>query len=131
MTSMGLYTNFVSFTTCSDKVGLVKTLLHRTYEISSSWILFNEEISNVKDMLMKNMYPSHLIDKEVKCFLHNKFSTNNSNAVKQTQITLYYKLPYLDSFFNNTKKKIKESCKRFCKKSNIKIVLPALKLAIC
>ena len=107
MTSVGLYTNFVSFTPYSYKIGLIKTLIHRTYEISSSWTSFNEEISNVKHLLMKNMYPSYLIDKQVKRFLHNKFSTNYCNAVKESKTTLHYKLPYIGSFSNNTKKKIK------------------------
>ena len=62
MTSIGLYTNFVSFIPYSYKLGLIKTLIHHTYEISSSWTSFNEEIS-VKHLLMKNMYPSYLIDK--------------------------------------------------------------------
>ena len=39
--SVGLYTNFVSFTTYSYKIGLIKTLKHRTYEISSSWSSVN------------------------------------------------------------------------------------------
>ena len=73
------------------------------------------------------MYPSYLIDKQVKCFLHNKFSTNNSNAVKQTKTTLYYKLPYIGLFSNNTKKKTKELRKKFCKESNIKIVFSPFK----
>ena len=77
------------------------------------------------------MYHSYLIDKQVKCFLHNKFSTNDSNAVKQTKTTLYYKLLYIDLFSNNTKKKTKELRKKFCQKSNIKIVFSPLKLAIC
>ena len=128
---MGLYTNFASFTPYSCKTGLIKTLIHRTYEISSSCALFNEEISNVKHLLVKNMYPSYFIDKQVKCFLHNKLSNNSSNAVKQTKTTLYYKLPYIDLFSNNTKKKTKELRKKFCKKSNIKIVFSPLKLAIC
>ena len=110
MTSIGLYTNFVSFTPYSYKIGLIKTLIHRTYEISSSWASFNEEISNVKHLLMKNMYPSYVIDKQVKRFLHNKFSTNYCNAVKESKTTLHYKLPYIGSFSNNTKKKIKELC---------------------
>ena len=55
---------------------------------------------------MKNMYPSYLIDKQVKRFLHNKFSTNYCNAVKESKTTLYYKLPYIGSFSNNTKNKI-------------------------
>ena len=32
---------------------------------------------------MKNTYPSYLIDKQAKRSLHNKFSTNNCNAVKE------------------------------------------------
>ena len=66
MTSIGLCINFVSFT--PYKIGLIKTLIHCTYEISSSWASFNEEISNLKHLLMKNMYPRYLIDKQVKRF---------------------------------------------------------------
>ena len=36
-TSIGLYTNFTSFTPFSYKIGLIKTLLHHAFEISSSW----------------------------------------------------------------------------------------------
>ena len=60
------------------------------------------------------MHPSYLIDKQVKCFLHNKFSTNNSNAVEEFKTALCYMLPYIGSFSNNTKKKIKELCQKFC-----------------
>ena len=68
MTSIGLYTNFVSFTLYSYEIGLIKTLIYCTLEISSSWTSSNEEISNVKHLLIKNMYPSYLIDKQVKRF---------------------------------------------------------------
>ena len=67
MTSTVLYTNFVNFTPYSYKIGSIKTLIHRAYEISSSWTSFNKEISNVKHLLIKNMYPSYLIDQQVKC----------------------------------------------------------------
>ena len=127
MTSIGLYTNFVSFTPYSYKIGLIKTLIHRTYEISSSWTSFNEEISNVKHLLMKNVYPSYVTDQQVKRFLHNTFSTNYCIAVKESKTALYYKLPYIGSFSNNTKKKSKELCKKFCKSSNINIVFSPFK----
>ena len=42
--SNGLYTNFSSFTPFSCKIGLIKTLIHRTYAIISSWNLFHDEI---------------------------------------------------------------------------------------
>ena len=76
---------------------------------------------------MKNMYPSYLIAKKVKCFLHNKFSTNYSNTVKESTATLYYKLPYISSFSSNTMKKIKVLCKKFCKNSNVNIVFSTFK----
>ena len=127
MTLIGLYTNFVSFTPYSYKIGLIKTLIYGTYEIGSSLTSFNEEISNVKNLLMENMDPSYLIDKQVKRFSHKKFSTNNCNAVKESKTSLYYKLPYIASFSNNTKKKIKELYKKFCKNSNINIVFSSFK----
>ena len=118
MTSIDLYIHFISFTPPSYKIGFTKTLIHRTCEISSSWASFNEEISKVKHLLMENMYPSYLIDKQVKRFLYNKFSTNYCNAVKKSKTTLYYKLSYRDSFSNNNKKKINELCEKFCKNIN-------------
>ena len=104
MTSIALYTNFVSFTPHSYKIGLIKTLIHCIYEISSSWISFNEEICNIKHLLMKNMYTSYLIDKQVKHFLNNTFSTNHCNSVKETKIILYCKLPYILATLPRTSK---------------------------
>ena len=39
-TSIGLYSNFTSFTPFSYKIGLIKTLLHHGFKISSSWNFF-------------------------------------------------------------------------------------------
>ena len=74
-----------------------------------------KKFPNVKHLLIKNMYPSYLIDKQVKRFLHKKFSANNCNAVKESKTTLYYKLPYIGSLSNNARKKIKKLCKKFYK----------------
>ena len=64
---------------------------------------------------MKNMYPSYLIDKQVKRFLHNKFSTNYCNAVKKSKTTLYYKLPYIGHFLTTLKRKYKSYVRSFVK----------------
>ena len=40
-TSISLYTNFTSFTLFRCKIGLIKTLLHPAFEISSSWNFFD------------------------------------------------------------------------------------------
>ena len=79
---IGLYTNFISFTPFSYKIGLIKTLLHRAFQISSSWNFFDKEKQTIKNLLIKNLYPSSLIDKEIKKFLENKFTAKkNTNIV--------------------------------------------------
>ena len=76
---------------------------------------------------MKYMYLSNLIDKQVKRFLNNNFSTKNCNVVKEIKTKIFYNLPYISSFSNNTKKKVKELCKKFCKNSNTSIVFSSFK----
>ena len=58
-TSIGLYTNFTSFTPFSYKIVLIKTLLDRAFEISSSWNFFDQEKLKNKNLLMNNLYPSY------------------------------------------------------------------------
>ena len=78
---------------------------------------------------MKNLYPSYLIDKEIKTFLENKFTTKeNTNSDHNNKSVSYYKLPYIDFYSNRTKKKKYELCKRFCKNTNVKIVFSPFKL---
>ena len=52
-TSIGVYTNFSSFIPFSYITELIKTLIHRTYAISSSWNLFHDKIKNTKHLLEK------------------------------------------------------------------------------
>ena len=93
-TSIGLYTNFTSFNQFSYKIGLIKTLLHHAFEISSSWNFFDQEKQKIKNLLMKNFYPSYLINREIKIFLENKFSAKeNTNTDHKNKSISYYKLP--------------------------------------
>ena len=52
-TSIGLSTNFSSFTPFSYKARLIKNLIHQAYAISSSWNLFHDEIKNTKNLSEK------------------------------------------------------------------------------
>ena len=118
-TSIGVYTNFSSFTPFSYIIELIKTLIHRTYAISSSWNLFHDKMKNTKHLLEKNIYPPFLIDKQIKLFLNNKLPKNDSpknftpkeNSNKKN--AAYHKLPYIGDISVKTKKKIGELCKRF------------------
>ena len=78
---------------------------------------------------MKNLYPSYLIDKEIKKFLECKFTTKeNTNIIHNNKSISYYKLPYTGSYSNSIKKKIYELCKTFCKNTNVKLVILPFKL---
>ena len=78
---------------------------------------------------MKNLYPSYLIDKEIKTYFESKFTTKeNTNIDHNNKSVSYYKLPYIGSCSNSKKKKIYELCKTFCKNNNVKIVFSPFKL---
>ena len=58
------------------------------------------------------MYPSYLIDKQIKLFLNNKLSENDTPKENSNKENItYHKLPYIGDISVRTKKKIVELCK--------------------
>ena len=57
----GLLTNFLSFSPKAYKTGLVKTLVHRIFNICSNWKKFQIDIDKMKDTLQRNKYPPTFI----------------------------------------------------------------------
>ena len=50
------------------------------------------------------------MDKEIKTFLENKFTTKeNTNTDHNNKSVSYHKLPYIGSYSNSTKKNIMEN----------------------
>ena len=95
MTFTGLFTNFNSFIPMHYKLGLLKSLIHRTFEISSDWIIFHSEVLNIKTLLGKNAYPPDVIDRQIKHFVNNKHKT--SEKTREVENIKYFKLLYLES----------------------------------
>ena len=52
-TAIGLFTNYLSFTPLSYKIGLVKILIHRAFKICSNWYLFHDELITLKNTQKK------------------------------------------------------------------------------
>jgi len=105
-TFSGVYTNFNSFLDKSYKLGLVFTLLHRSYVICSSYTSFHLEICKLKDILLKNAYPLFIIDKCIEKFLlkvYNKSTEKVDNEEKQ-EVTV--SLPYLGKLSVDIKKSL-------------------------
>ena len=76
-TSIGLFTQFHSLTPISYKIGLTRCLIHRAFKISSSYIIFHNELERIKILLEKNMYPKRLTDNQIKTFLDKQFIVNS------------------------------------------------------
>ena len=126
--SIGLYTNYLSFTPFSYKMGLVKTLLHRAFVISSNWSIFYLELSKIKELLEKNIYPNNFIDQQIKQYLHEQFIDKNHKEPSNTTYVSYYKLPYIGNLSTEIKQKIIKHCRYYCKSTNIKILFSPFKV---
>ena len=97
--------------------------MDRSFKICNNWNSSHKDIESIKFNLIKNAYPSFLIDKVIKKYLDQKFSSNQ-NQLKDTSDVYSYKLPYLGNFSHHIKNKLSRLCKEFCKEnSNIKLVL--------
>ena len=53
------------------KFGMVYTLAYRCFRICSDWTKFNQELSFLKDVFLKNGYPSGFIDSCFKKVIDN------------------------------------------------------------
>ena len=123
----GLYTNFLSFTSRKYKIGLIRTLVDRTYKLCSSANLFNIDVENLKNMLMKNMYPSWLIDRAVKQYLNKVQFPNQTDQQKKTK--RYFKLPYIGNASHDLERRINSMSKQYCKNLQFIIAFSSFKLS--
>ena len=95
-TFTGLGLNFHSFVPLLFKINSIKTLLHRAYNICSTWKNFHEEIERLRRYFYRNSYPRDLLDKLIKRFISSKFASDtHESTVKDTK---YIKLPFLGHF---------------------------------
>ena len=127
-TYTGLLLNFKSFTSFSFKISLIKCLIDRSFKICNNWNFFHNGIENIKSNLIKNAYPSFLVDKVIKKYLNYKFSSKQ-NQLKDKSDVRYFKLPYVGNLSHHIKNKLSELCKEFCRKNfNIKLVFNSFKI---
>ena len=93
-TFSGVYSNFNSFISEEYKVGLIFTLLFRTFSIISDLSRFHSEVCYLKEILKKNAFPINLIDSCIKNFL-NKRLTEKPVTLTAEKKDLVIVLPFL------------------------------------
>ena len=67
-TFSGVYSNFNSFIYDEYKIGLVFTMLFRTFSIVSDFSRFHIKVIHFKQILRKNAFPIKLVDNCIKIF---------------------------------------------------------------
>ena len=116
-TFSGVYSNFNSFIYDQYKIGLIFTLLFRTFSIVSDFSRFHTEVSHLKDILRKNAFPIKLVDNCIKTFLNKKF-LHTPVALTVDKKELSITLPYLGNLSLAIRTRLQNSINRnlpFCK----------------
>ena len=97
-TYTGLLTYYFSFTSNSYKVGLSKTLVDRAYKINDTRLGLHEDITKLMDILKKNLFPAHLIERSVNRYVAGTLTDHCPRGSLLTSYIFYFKLPYIGHF---------------------------------
>ena len=89
-TFSGVYAHFESFLPSTYKFGMVYTLVYKCFRICSNWTKFNQEVRFLKDVFLKNEYPSRFIDS---CFKKVKDNVLTESPLKLTVKKCFLILP--------------------------------------
>ena len=116
-TSTSLCMNFNSFIPMLYKLSVVKCLVQRALQLCSSWEFFHSEISIIKAMMLRNAYPSYVLDRIVKTSLYNYL--NPKTKIGPCKERIYIGLPYLGKQIDPVRRKILRICKRFIPQKDI------------
>ena len=67
------FSNYCSFLPDDYKLGLIKTLCHRVFNIVSDFAKFHIEMDKLRGILLRNGYPVNSFDRCLKSFLNGVF----------------------------------------------------------
>ena len=120
-TFTGLGMSFFSFCSFNFKLNSVKTLLHRAYNISSTYFNFDTEIKFLLDFFISNGFTSGLIYYLTKQFLNRKYSNNTISTCQP--YTYYTSFPFFGHYSEKMKIELTELLKKHIPGCSFKIVL--------
>ena len=107
-TFTGVMLNWNSLTSIKYKKGLIRCLLDRSNKICSTAEQKIIEIEEMRNMLIKNNYPTQVIDKEVEKF--EKYKQLNVDRITNPDEKIkYISLPYINDKSEIIARKIKET----------------------
>ena len=108
-TFTGLFTNFQSFIPLTYKRSLVSCLLHRIFNLCSSYENFHAQLEVIRKLFNLNGFPSHMFDCIVRHFLDNTFQPKPSILTAPKKI-IYFCLPFTGSHSLQIRTQINRLC---------------------
>ena len=100
---------------------MVYTLVYRCFKICSDCTKFHEELSFLKQVFLKNVYPLSFIDNCFKTFV-DKLFIKRPQLVTVEKKTLFLSLPYLGEISLQTRTKLTKSFKGLLNSYKLQIV---------
>ena len=88
----------------------------------------HEDITKLIEILKKNLFPAHLIERVVNRYITGTLSNHCPRGSLPTSPIFYFKLPYIGHFSVVTQKKIRHFIKRYCNDLDIKLVFSSFKI---
>ena len=128
-TFSGVYLNFKSFIFKEYKVGLIFTLLFRTFSTVWDFLKFHSEVSHLKEILKKDAFPIKVKDCCIKKFLNKRLTVKPVISTAE-KIDLVIVLPFLGKLSLDLRTRLKtlsvifKSLTRISDFSSLKTKLP-------
>jgi len=104
-TSTPLLMNFHSFVPLSYRVSVIQASVNRILNLCSCWQFVHVEIQYLRTILLRNFFPSWVIDKVVKALLNKFFKPQPKYGPMKERV--YIGLPFLGSQTDLIRRKIK------------------------
>ena len=111
------------------KSGLIKGFIHRAFHLSSDWMLFHNEINQIRDILTFNGYPHWWLERAVRNFLNTELAGGGKKEMLEDQSKNYdvIKLPYYGQCSLSLKRSINKILRKIHNKKT-KVVFTSQRL---
>jgi len=76
------------------KHSLLKTMLNRTFTLSSNWKFFHQECKHLKEIFTRLHYPEPLIQNTIRFFVEMKVTGNTRAPQQASEIPVRIPLPF-------------------------------------
>ena len=131
-TFTGLLTSYLSFCPFTYKLGLIKTLIHRTFKINNTWMGFHTDVQKLSVILRRNLFPENLINKYIsKCIqtaVKGGKTQPYSGVEPQETPKFFFKIPFVGHFSVTAQRSIRKLANRLCKPIDLRLVFTTFKV---